>query len=147
MDRIELTNVQVMNAYSALSALKSEGAEFETVYKLGQNMKALRATGEDYQTARREIYIEHCELDELGDPQIDEGTNRYVFKSDDDRRAAIEKIGSLDKAVMSVDLYTFPLKAFAKTKNEHAAFEHLGWLIQAPAADTGEKPAPKRRGR
>lgn len=145
MDRIELTNVQVMNAYSALAALKSEGAEFETVYKLGQNMKALRSTGEDYQEARRAIYIEHCELDENGDPLIDEGTNRYVFKSDEDRAAAIEKIGSLDKAVMSVDLYTFPLKAFAKTKNEHAAFEHLGWLINQPAAE--EKPAPKRRGR
>lgn len=129
--QIELSNIEILRSLQALQAVDSGGIDFDMTYTMSLNLKSLRKAADDYQEFRTGIFKEHAELDERGEPVVEE--ERYIFKSPEDEVAATDKVKSLNDAVVSLNLYTYPLAAFRKAKIGHTLLEHLLWMVREDA--------------
>lgn len=141
--QIELSNLEILRSLQALQAVNSDGIEFDMTYTMSLNLKALRKASEDYQEFRTGIFKEYAELTERGEPIIDEETQKYVFKSNADETAALDKVQQLNDAAVSLDLYCYPLSSFRKAKIPHTLLEHLTWMVRDEEAPAAKQPKRK----
>ena len=138
-EQIELSNQECLNGFQALQSISSDDLEFGMTYTMSLNLKELRRASENYSEFREAIFKETCELDERGEPVVDKESRRYQFKNVEDEIAATSKITALNKTMVSLNLYVYPLSAFAKAKIAHTLLEHLTWMVRE-----GDEPAPPK---
>lgn len=129
--KVTLTNIELVNAATALQVLCQQEQATTPKFRLLQNKKALEAHAIEYQEFRTELLNEFGEKDEDGQIKVnDKGV--VIFPTPEKQKEATEKINELNQLTVDVNYQSIVINSMTATGVQTDVLETLLWMFEEP---------------
>lgn len=133
---INLTNDDVAKAVSTLNWLKQVALAPAAAQRVAINIAVLSAHDKTFQDGRTAIFKKYADYDEEKGFTEDPKSHEVVFRSPEDRQAALKEVESFSRFADEFNLWTMSIDDLSDNpkalKFPAVVFENLNWMFTEP---------------